>query len=104
MTTKIEWADATINPVVGCTKCSDGCRSCYAERFAARMAKNPNPKINGIEDNPKNREVHTYIYDDGRMLRFAPGIERPIIIDAKNNKVTFIPIEPEQNEGAKHDR
>lgn len=59
---------------------------------------------NGIEDNPKNREVHTYIYDDGRMLRFAPGIERPIIIDAKNNKVTFIPIEPEQNEGAKHDR
>ena len=59
---------------------------------------------NGIEDNPKNREIHTYIYDDGRMLRFSPGIERPIIIDAKNNKVTFIPIEPEQNEGAKHDR
>ena len=25
-------------------------------------------------------------------------------VDAKNNKVTFIPIEPEQNEGAKHDR
>lgn len=41
MTTKIEWADMTINPVVGCTKCSDGCRSCYAERFAARLAKNP---------------------------------------------------------------
>lgn len=39
--TKIEWADMTINPVVGCTKCSDGCRSCYAERIAARLAKNP---------------------------------------------------------------
>lgn len=47
MTTKIEWADATINPVVGCTKCSDGCRSCYAERFAARMVRHPNPKISG---------------------------------------------------------
>ena len=45
MSTKIEWADMTINPVVGCTKCSDGCRSCYAERFAARMEKHPNPKI-----------------------------------------------------------
>lgn len=57
----------------------------------------------GIKDNPKNREVHTYIYNDGRMLRFVPGIDRPIIIDAKNNKVTFVPIEPEQNQGDEHD-
>ena len=47
MTTKIEWADMTINPVVGCSHCSPGCDHCYAERFAARMAKNPNPKISG---------------------------------------------------------
>lgn len=32
---------------------------------------------NGIKDNPKNREVHTYIYEDGRMLRFIPGVVRP---------------------------
>lgn len=47
MTTKIEWADMTINPVVGCSHCSPGCDNCYAERFAARLAKNPNPKISG---------------------------------------------------------
>ncbi len=47
MTTKIEWCDATINPVVGCSHCSPGCDNCYAERFAARMAKHPNPKISG---------------------------------------------------------
>lgn len=41
MTTKIEWADLTINPVVGCSKCSPGCDNCYAERFAARLTKNP---------------------------------------------------------------
>lgn len=41
MSTKIEWADKTINPVVGCSKCSPGCDNCYAERFAARLAKNP---------------------------------------------------------------
>ncbi|MDR2893044.1 MAG: phage Gp37/Gp68 family protein [Deltaproteobacteria bacterium] len=39
--TKIEWADATINPVVGCSKCSPGCDNCYAERMAARLAKIP---------------------------------------------------------------
>lgn len=47
MPTKIEWADITINPVVGCSHCSPGCDNCYAERFAARMAKHPNPKISG---------------------------------------------------------
>lgn len=28
--TKIEWADASWNPIVGCTKVSEGCRNCYA--------------------------------------------------------------------------
>lgn len=43
--TKIEWCDETANPIVGCSKCSPGCDNCYAEKFAARLAKNPNPKI-----------------------------------------------------------
>lgn len=30
-TTKIEWADATFNPWIGCTKVSAGCKNCYAE-------------------------------------------------------------------------
>lgn len=30
--TKIEWADATWNPVSGCTRVSDGCLNCYIER------------------------------------------------------------------------
>jgi protein gp37 len=29
--TKIEWAEQTWNPVVGCTKVSPGCKHCYAE-------------------------------------------------------------------------
>jgi protein gp37 len=36
-TTKIEWADATWNPVTGCTKVSPGCQHCYAERMATRL-------------------------------------------------------------------
>jgi len=36
--TKIEWTDATWNPVTGCTKFSPGCANCYAERMAKRLA------------------------------------------------------------------
>lgn len=34
---KIEWTEATWNPVTGCTKISRGCRNCYAERMARRL-------------------------------------------------------------------
>lgn len=36
--TSIEWADKVWNPVTGCTKVSDGCRNCYAERMSKRLA------------------------------------------------------------------
>lgn len=34
---KIEWTDATWNPVRGCNKISPGCTHCYAETFAERF-------------------------------------------------------------------
>lgn len=37
--TKIEWCDATWNPLYGCTRVSEGCRNCYAEGLAARFHK-----------------------------------------------------------------
>lgn len=39
--TKIEWTNETWNPVIGCSKVSEGCENCYAERMAARLAYNP---------------------------------------------------------------
>ncbi|MFB3825184.1 MAG: DUF5131 family protein [Bryobacteraceae bacterium] len=44
---KIEWTDATWNPVRGCTKVSPGCKHCYAERFAERFR--------GLEGHPFQR-------------------------------------------------
>lgn len=32
--TNIAWTDHTFNPWLGCVKVSEGCRNCYAERFA----------------------------------------------------------------------
>lgn len=51
--TGIEWTDATWNPIIGCSRVSEGCRNCYAEGIAARFADTPGPylglarKVNG---------------------------------------------------------
>lgn len=42
---KIEWTDTTWNPVTGCSKVSQGCKNCYAERDWARLSA-PRPKPN----------------------------------------------------------
>lgn len=36
-TSKIEWTDASWNPITGCTKISSGCQHCYAEVMARRL-------------------------------------------------------------------
>lgn len=38
-TSAIEWTDATWNPWYGCTKVSEGCKNCYAERDMKRFGK-----------------------------------------------------------------
>ena len=52
---KIEWTDATWNPVRGCTKISPGCKHCYAESFAERFR--------GVPGHP---------YEQGFDLRLVP--------------------------------
>ena len=37
--TKIEWADSTWNPWIGCTKISAACDHCYAEEWAKRFGQ-----------------------------------------------------------------
>jgi protein gp37 len=53
--TKIEWTDATWNPVRGCTKISPGCKHCYAETFAERFR--------GVKGHP---------YEQGFDLKLVP--------------------------------
>jgi protein gp37 len=38
---RIEWTEATWNPVTGCSKVSQGCKHCYAERDWKRLSANP---------------------------------------------------------------
>lgn len=52
---RIEWTDATWNPIRGCTKISPGCTHCYAETFAERFR--------GVPGHP---------YEQGFDLRLIP--------------------------------
>ena len=36
--TNIEWCDSTWNPLRGCSRVSEGCRNCYAEKLAYRFS------------------------------------------------------------------
>ena len=48
-TTKIEWTDKTWNPITGCTKCSEGCKNCYAEVMSRRLQAMKQKKyVNGF--------------------------------------------------------
>lgn len=41
----IEWATKTWNPIIGCSKVSEGCDNCYAEKMACRLAGMQNKQI-----------------------------------------------------------
>jgi protein gp37 len=59
---KIEWTDATWNPVRGCTKISPGCKHCYAATFAERFR--------GVVGHP---------YEQGFDLRLVPDkLDQPL--------------------------
>ena len=60
MATKIEWTDETWNPITGCTKVSEGCRNCYAERMSKRLAG----RFGYPTDEPFQVTLHPYRLDD----------------------------------------
>ena len=66
MPTKIEWTDETWNPITGCTKISDGCKNCYAERMSKRLAG----RFGYPKDNPFKVTFHKDKID---VNMFRPG-------------------------------
>jgi len=69
---RIEWTDATWNPVRGCTKISPGCKHCYAEVFAERF-----------------RGVPSHPYERGFDLRLVPEkLEEPL--KWKSSRLVFV--------------
>jgi len=55
---KIQWTEKTWNPLVGCSRVSEGCRHCYAERTAFRNAVMGIPQYKGLTKKTKSGEIH----------------------------------------------
>ncbi len=57
---KIEWTDATWNPIIGCSPVSAGCDNCYAERVAARFSVKK-PREGALVET--SADIEGYYYD-----------------------------------------
>ena len=62
----IEWTDTTWNPVLGCTKVSAGCKHCYAERMAKRLAHIAEAAVDRGQSAGRAKHYRTVIDKHGR--------------------------------------
>jgi protein gp37 len=61
---KIEWTEQTWNPIIGCSKVSEGCENCYAEKMAFRLMR---MRVDGYEFVLKGEN-----YEDPDNFKFLP--------------------------------
>lgn len=81
----IEWTEKTWNPVTGCTKISQGCKFCYAEKFARRL------QLMGAENYRNGFTVTTHPGMLDRPLRW----KRPSVIFVNSiANIKFLSLEP----------
>lgn len=73
VSTRIEWAGEVWNPVTGCSKVSEGCRHCYAERMARKLA--------GRFGYPRTEPFRVVIHPDRLDDNKSPfSVKRPSMI------------------------
>ncbi|MDI6834874.1 MAG: phage Gp37/Gp68 family protein, partial [Rhizobiaceae bacterium] len=70
--TKIEWTDATWNPITGCSVVSPGCTNCYAMKLAGTRLKN-HPSRMGLTKDTKAGPVWT-----GEVRFNAEWLDQPL--------------------------
>jgi len=71
--TRIEWTDATWNPIAGCAVISPGCTNCYAMRMAARLDAMGMGKYYALTRRSGKRAVWT-----GRVFLDASALSVPL--------------------------
>jgi Bacteriophage protein gp37 len=75
--TKIEWTDATWNPVRGCTKISPGCKHCYAETFAERFR--------GVKGHPYERGFDLRLVPEKLLEPFSWGTPSMVFVNSMSD-------------------
>lgn len=74
--TKISWADATWNPIVGCSRISPGCTSCYAESLALRYGWTPLPWL------PANAQANVILKPERLNQPLAWATARRVFVNS----------------------
>lgn len=86
---KIQWTNETWNPIIGCEKISEGCKECYAEKMAIRLASmednlsalNYREVMNGSEyEKPTNWNGKTYFVQQALLKPFKWKKPRMIFV------------------------
>ena len=75
---RIEWTEATWNPVTGCTKVSPGCEHGYAERLAKRLHAMGSPRYrNGFQETTlEGHPGESCFPNSGYLETFTHPLER----------------------------
>jgi protein gp37 len=83
--TKIPWATDVLNPTVGCTKLSAGCKNCYAERIFNRF--HPDEKFSEVRcyperlDQPLHWKKPRRVFVDSMSDLFHEDVDGDFIAD-----------------------
>ena len=103
MTTKIEWTNETWNPVTGCTKYSQGCQNCYAEKMHKRLTAMGQEKyskpFNEVVFHKEALSNHKFSrLDTKRKLIFVNSMSDTFHIDVTDSQIKDILDECEWND------
>jgi protein gp37 len=74
---KIEWTEATWNPVTGCRKVSAGCDHCYAETFAERFR--------GVSGHPFEQGFDVRLWPDRLTLPLRWRKPRKVFVNSMSD-------------------
>ena len=93
--TKIQWSEKVWNPLRGCTRVSEGCRFCYAERVASRFSGEGLPYEGLTKRGKWNGEVMLaeHLLDEPRKWKKGKLIFVNSMSDLFHEKVPFEYIE-----------
>jgi protein gp37 len=86
--TKIDWCDRVWNPTTGCTKISQGCKNCYAERIANRFWRDR--KFTDVRfhherlEDPIHWRKPQRVFVDSMSDLFHPDVPNEFILEVLN--------------------
>ncbi len=81
---RIEWTDATWNPVTGCSKVSPGCANCFAEALAMGRLKGK-PGYPGLPWTPANAVENVVLHPDRLDLPLRWRTPRRVFVNSMSD-------------------